>query len=63
MERRHEMNKRNYRELWEQLKAIILFGKQQRWERKELYELMSNLELNQLAQDPLAEILKVGEAK
>ena len=53
-------NRRNYRELWEQLKAVVLYGKQQRFKREELYDLMLMLEIGQLAQDPLGEIDKVA---
>ncbi len=52
------MSKRNHRELWEQLKVLILHSKQKRYTRKELYELMTGLELSQLAQDPLATLLE-----
>lgn len=55
------MSKRNHKELWEQLKVIVLHSKQRRWTKKELYELMSSLELCQLAQDPLAKTLKTME--
>lgn len=55
------MSKRNYKELWEQLKAIILCGGKKRYTREELYRAMSDLELMQLCQDPLVEILKVSE--
>lgn len=49
-------SKRNHRELWEQLKAVITYGKQNRFSRKELYDLMLELEIGQLAQDPLGEL-------
>jgi len=52
-------SKRNHRELWEQLKAVILYGKQNRFSRKELFDLMLELEVGQLAQDPLGQIEKI----
>lgn len=52
------MSKRNHRELWEQLKILLLHSKQRRYTRKELYELMTNLEVSQLAQDPFKSMLE-----
>jgi len=52
-------SKRNHRELWEQLKAVILYGKQKRFPRKELYDLMLELEIGQLAQDPIRQMDKI----
>jgi len=49
-------SKRNHKELWEQLKCVIVYGKQKRFSRKDIYDLMSMLELGQLAQDPLGEL-------
>ena len=53
------MNRRNHKELWEQLKVLIIYGKQQRYNKRELYDLMFSLELGQLAQDPIGELQKV----
>jgi len=53
------MEKRNHKELWEQLKVLITYGKQQRYGKKEIIDLMGLLEIGQLAQDPLAEILSI----
>lgn len=55
------MARRNHKELWEQLKVLILHGKQKRYTRRELYELMTNLEVSQLAQDPFAALLGAME--
>lgn len=55
------MSKRNYKELWEQLKVIILCSGRRRWSQKDIFQTMTNLELMQLAQDPLGEILKVSK--
>lgn len=52
------MSKRDHKELWEQLRVVIIFSKQAQYTKKELYELMCNLELSQLAQDPFALILE-----
>ena len=53
------MNRRNHKELWEQLKVLIIYGKQQRYNKRELYDLMFWLELGQLAQDPIGELQKI----
>jgi len=50
------VSKRNHRELWKQLKVLIIYGKQNRYSKEELYDLMVNLELGQLVQDPLKEL-------
>jgi len=50
--------RRNYRELWEQLKAVILYGKQQRFRREELYDLMVEIETKQLVRESLEEVNK-----
>jgi len=55
------MSKRNHKELWEQLKVIVLHSPKRRYTRRELYELITNLELSQLAQDPLATMLEAME--
>jgi len=52
-------SKRNHRELWEQLKAVILYGKQNRFSRKELHDLMLELEIGQLTQDPSGQMDKI----
>ena len=57
------MSKRNYKELWQQLKVIVLYGKSKRYGKVELLDIMGLLELGQLAQDPMSEILKVAEVK
>lgn len=58
------MSKRNYRELWQQLKTVVLFGGKSRYTRRELHEMMSFMELAQLAQDPFKEMLEpVKETK
>ena len=46
------VNRRNYRELWEQLKAVVLYGKQQRFKRGELWALMLEMETKQVVQEP-----------
>lgn len=53
------MNRRNYKELWEQLKVLVVCGSKKRYNQGELYKVMSDLELLQLCQDPLREILQV----
>lgn len=53
------MNKRNHKELWEQLKVLIRYGKQKRYSREELYKLMSELEVGQLVQDPLTQMSRI----
>jgi len=55
------MNKRNHKELWEQLKVLIIYSSKRRYSQGELYEIMSRLELGQLAQDPFIEILKASK--
>lgn len=52
-------SKRNHKELWEQLKCVVVYGKQKRFTRKDVYDLMTCLEMGQLAQDPLGELEKV----
>jgi len=47
------VSKRNHRELWKQLKVLIIYGKQNRYSKEELYDLMVNLELGQLVQGKL----------
>jgi len=54
--RKGTVSKRNHRELWKQLKVLIIYGKQNRYSKEELYDLMVNLELGQLVQDPLKEL-------
>lgn len=44
-------NRRNHQELWKQLKTLVLYGSKKRYESKELYKLMVDLERGQLAQD------------
>jgi hypothetical protein len=53
------VSRRNHKELWEQLRVLILYSKQRRYSKKELYDLMFMLEVGQLAQDPLGEIAKI----
>lgn len=55
------MSKRNHKELWEQLKVLIIYGYKKRYTQKELYNLMKSLELGQLTQDPISQILRKGE--
>lgn len=50
--------RRNYRELWEQLKAVILYGKQSRFKREELLSLMLEMETKQLVQTAIQEASK-----
>lgn len=52
------MSRRSHRELWEQLKVILLFSRKKRYTSAELYNIMSDMELAQLAQDPLSILLK-----
>ena len=52
------MSRRSYRELWEQLKVVILFSNRKRYSRKELHDIMVSMEIAQLAQDPTDSILK-----
>lgn len=52
------MSKRSYKELWEQLKVLILCGSKKRYTQRELYQVMSDLELLQISQDPLGDLLK-----
>lgn len=52
------MSKRNYRELWQQLKTVILLGGKRRYTRKELYEMLTHMELAQLSQDPFKDMLE-----
>jgi len=52
------MSRRSHRELWEQLKVLILCGSKRRYSQKELYEVMVDMELMQLSQDPMNELLK-----
>lgn len=55
------MSKRNYKTLWEQLKILVLHGGKKRYTKRELYELMTNLEVSQLAPDPFAALLETME--
>ena len=54
------MSKRSHKELWEQLKVLLLHSKQKRYTKKELYKLMTDLEAGQLAQDPFASLLEAA---
>jgi len=53
------MSKRNYKELWEQLKVIAICGGKIRWSNGAIFKTMTDLELFQLTQDPLRDVLKV----
>ena len=55
------MKRRNYRELWEQLKVILLYGGRQRYTTGELCRILESLEVGQLCQDPMARIMEVSE--
>lgn len=46
------MSKRNYKELWEQLKVVVSCGSRKRWGKNELLETMTNLEVYQRVRDP-----------
>ena len=52
------MSRRNYKELWEQLKVVICCNSRLRYSRKEVFELIENLEILQLGQDPLKVMLE-----
>lgn len=52
-------SKRNHKELWEQLKVLIIYGKQKRYTKEEVYNLMTQLEIGQLSQDPLGQVDKI----
>lgn len=54
------MSRRNYKELWEQLKVLVLYGGKRRYSQVELYKIITNMEVGQLCQDPISEILKVS---
>lgn len=47
------MSKRNYKELWEQLKVVVLCGGKKRWSSKDIQGTMTSLEIFQLNQGPL----------
>lgn len=49
------MNKRNYKELWEQLKVVVSCGSRKRWGKNELLETMANLEVYQSMESPTKE--------
>jgi len=51
------MSKRNYKELWNQLKVILLCSGRQRWVNKGILDTMFLLETNQLDQDPMYEMI------
>lgn len=55
------MSRRNHKILWEQLKVLVLYSPKQRYSRKDLYHLMSELEAGQLCQDPINELDKMKE--
>jgi len=56
------MSNRNHKELWEQLKVLVLYGKVS-YTQKELCEIMSGMEIMQLTQDPLKGLLEALEPK
>lgn len=49
------MNKRNYKELWENLKVVVRCGGRKRWSKNELLETMTNLEVYQRTKRPTEE--------
>ena len=55
------MSRRNYKELWEQLKVVVMYGGRQRYSTEELCKIIGNLEIGQLCQDPMRRILEVSE--
>ena len=60
------MSKRNYKELWQQLKVIVQCSGRKRWQNKGILDTMFLLEANQLGQDPMYEMitaLKKAESK
>ena len=50
------MRERDHRELWEQLKVLVLYSKQTSFTRKELYKTISDMELGQLFQNSVVEL-------
>jgi hypothetical protein len=52
------VRKRNYRELWEQLKTILMYGGKTRYTRGELLKILTDMEFLQLSQDAISEVLK-----
>ncbi len=55
-------SRRNYKELWEQLKIAILFSGNRRFSSKDLYDLLTLMEVSQLSQDPVEEILEASRS-
>jgi len=51
------MSKRNYKELWNQLKVVVLCSGKVRWHNKAIYDTMYLLELHQLNQDPVLKVM------
>lgn len=49
------MSKRNYKELWENLKVIVRCGGRKRWGKNELLEAITNLEVYQRMKSPAGE--------
>jgi len=41
------MSKRNYKELWEQLKVVVMCGSRKRWSKRDIYDTMTSLEVYQ----------------
>ena len=46
------MRKRNYKELWEQLKVVVSCGSRKRWGKNEVLETMTSLEVYQIMRSP-----------
>jgi len=46
------MNKRNYKELWGQLKVVVMCGSRKRWSRRDIYDAMISLETYQATKEP-----------
>lgn len=58
------MSKRNYRDLWIGLKAVLLVNPKKRWSAREIYDAMHTIEINQqvheLRDEVDVEVLKHG---
>lgn len=51
------MSRNIHKEMWSKLKTVIIFGGKKRYTRKEMVDLMSNIELSSLAGD-MSDIVK-----
>jgi hypothetical protein len=47
---------RNYRELWMQLRAIVVHGRREPYTPQELWQLLYELELDQAAQEVMRDL-------